>query len=100
MDSQEHDENGKLVIGGTLPSLAQAKILREKDKEGELDEDSIAEILEEDKPNQKEKIVLNDKKVFTYKGDLTPLEFEKKIIKALDFYEKYKNRFKENEGRG
>ena len=99
MDSQEYDENGKLVINGILPSLAQAKLLRKKDGDAELDEDVIAEILEQDKPNQKEKIVLNDKKVFSYKGDLTPLEFERKIIKALDFYEKYKNKFKENEGR-
>lgn len=99
MDSQEYDENGKLVINGILPSLAQAKLLHKKDGDAELDEDVIAEILEQDKPNQKEKIVLNDKKVFSYKGDLTPLEFERKIIKALDFYEKYKNKFKENEGR-
>ena len=98
-DSQEYNDSGKLIIKGTLPSLAQAKTLKKKDHDGELDEDSIAEILDEPKPNQKDKLVIDDKKILSYGKDMTPLEFEKKIIKALQFYEKYKDKIKLNEGR-
>lgn len=92
-------EDGKIIDKGTLPSLSQAKELRKRDKNGELDEDSIAEILDEPKPNQKEKMVLSDDKVLDYGKGMTPLEFEKKLLKALQFYEKYKDKIRLNEDR-
>ncbi len=94
-NSEEIDDTGKVVEKGVLPSLAQAKAFKEKASDGELDEDVIAEMLREPKPNQKDKIVFNDKRLLNYKGTLTPAEFEQKVIKALAFYEKYSKR--ENE---
>lgn len=93
------DENGKEVISGTLPSVPQAKELRELNDAGELDEDKIAEVLGRLKPNQKEKIVLANDGLIAYKQerDLTDSELEKKIMKALQFYDRYLEKKKEKE---
>lgn len=88
-------EGKKIIADGVLPSLSQAKILREEDKEGTLDEAAIADILDEAKPNQREKVVLKNNHILNYGRKMTPAEFEKHILKALDFYEKYKNRVRE-----
>lgn len=95
----ELDENGKEVISGTLPSVPQAKELRELNDAGELDEDKIAEVLGRLKPNQKEKIVLANDGLIAYKQerDLTDSELEKKIMKALQFYDRYLEKKKEKE---
>lgn len=85
----------KVITPGVLPSLAQAKRLRKEDAEGNLDEDVIADILDEAKPNQREKVVLKNNHILNYGRKMTPAEFEKHILKALDFYEKYKNRVRE-----
>lgn len=93
------DENGKEVISGTLPSVPQAKELRALNDAGELDEDKIAEVLGRLKPNQKEKIVLANDGLIAYKQarDLTDSELEKKIMKALQFYDRYLEKKKEKE---
>lgn len=54
-----------------------------------LDEVQISRILGKLKPNQKPKITLKDEKILRYGRNLTPKEFEEKIIKALDYYEKH-----------
>lgn len=93
------DENGKEVISGTLPSVPQAKELRALNDARELDEDKIAEVLGRLKPNQKEKIVLANDGLIAYKQerDLTDSELEKKIMKALQFYDRYLEKKKEKE---
>ncbi len=91
------DDNEKIISNGILPSLSQAKEFKRLYNAGELDEDVIADILEMPKPNQKEKIILNTDKVMKYKGDLTPTQFENKIIKALEFYEKYSSKTNDKE---
>lgn len=95
-DTEIIDDKGKVIEKGVLPSLSQAQEFKRLANAGELDEDVIAEKLGEPKPNQKEKIVLNDKRLLNYKGTLTPREFEQKVIKALAFYEKYSNRTNED----
>ena len=90
-------EGDKVLVEGVLPSLAQAKLLRKEDMEGTLDEERIAEILDEAKPNQKDKIVLKDDNLLRYGSKMTPLEFEKHILKALEFFEKYKNKVRDME---
>lgn len=85
-------EDDRIIAQGVLPSMAQARQLREEDKEGTLDENGIAAILDEVKPNQKEKVVIKSNDILKYAKDRTPLEFEKHILKALDFYEKFKDK--------
>lgn len=95
------DENGKEVFAGTLPSVPQAKELRALDEAGELDEEKITDILGKLKPNQKSKIVIANDGLIAYQRerDLTDAELENKILKALQFYDKYmdKKKIKETE---
>lgn len=88
-DTIDMDENGKEISPGVLPSLAQAKEMRELASNVSLDEVQISGILGKLKPNQKPKITLKDEKILRYGRNLTPKEFEEKIIKALDYYEKH-----------
>lgn len=93
-DTLDIDENGKEISPGVLPSLAQAKEMRSLATNMALDEEQISNILGKLKPNQKPKLTLKDEKILKYGRNLTPKEFEDKILKALDFYEKHmeKNR--------
>ena len=88
-DTIDIDENGKEISPGVLPSLAQAKEMRGLASNVALDEVQISRILGKLKPNQKPKITLKDEKILRYGRNLTPKEFEEKIIKALDYYEKH-----------
>jgi len=95
------DENG---IGnekqaGVSPSLAQAKLMREEAKDNKLDEARITDILDVTKPNQKEKIVIKDEKVMKYAKGLTPLQFQDKILRALDYYDKHMAKEREKDTR-
>lgn len=90
-EGEVRDEDGNIKIPGTLPSLAQAKELHDKKKD--LDEELISKTLAQDKPNQKEKFVIKNVTLLGYKKGMTDNAFEDKIIKALDFYDKYKDRF-------
>lgn len=89
------DDKGMEISAGVLPSLAQAKEMRGLAARSELDEETVQEILGKPKPNQKPKITINSDKVMKYQRDLTPSQFEDKIMKALEFYEKYLERQKD-----
>lgn len=93
-DTLDIDDAGKEISPGVLPSLAQAKEMRSLAANMALDEEQIGSILGKLKPNQKPKLTLKDEKILRYGKNLTPKEFEDKILKALDFYEKHmeKNR--------
>ena len=93
-DTLDIDDAGKEISPGVLPSLAQAKEMQSLAANMALDEEQIGSILGKLKPNQKPKLTLKDEKILRYGKNLTPKEFEDKILKALDFYEKHmeKNR--------
>ena len=93
-DTLDIDDAGKEISPGVLPSLAQAKEMRDLAANMAFDEEQIGSILGKLKPNQKPKLTLKDEKILRYGKNLTPKEFEDKILKALDFYEKHmeKNR--------
>ncbi len=88
-EGEVRDEDGNIKTVGTLPSLAQAKEMKEKRKE--LDEEVIYELLQTDKPNQKEKLIFKSDRLLNYRKqhDITDDALEDRIIKALDFYDKY-----------
>lgn len=70
------------------PSTVQAKKLREESKEGKLTEDRIYEILDEEKPNQKEQIKLNYDKLKKYfPKDYTIQQMKTIIEKLLQKYQ-------------
>lgn len=88
------DDKGMEIAAGVLPSLAQAKEMRALSSGSALDEEKVQEILGKPKPNQKPKITINSDKVMKYQRDLTPSQFEDKIMRALEFYEKYHEKAK------
>lgn len=90
-DGEVRDDDGNITIPGTLPSLAQAIKLRKMAEHGELDEEAIREELKKDKPNQVEKFIIKNENLLSYQrnNNLAANAFEDKIIKALDFYDKY-----------
>ena len=78
------------------PSLAQALKMKEFSKEGRLSEDVILSIMSEEKPNQRE--------VFKFRADrlrkfipasVTPKQTEEYVLKALEYYQRYRERQKQ-----
>ena len=71
------------------PSYAQAKKMRKFLDMGKLSGDSILAIMQEEKPNQKEKIVLREERISKFIPPNIPLKGrEEYIIKALEYYAK------------
>lgn len=73
------------------PSHDQTIRMRKAEQQGNLSEEVISFIMQEEKPNQKEKIVLKSDKVKKLlPKDLAYNEREAYIVKALEFYCKYR----------
>ncbi len=78
------------------PSLAQAIKMKEFSQAGKLNADVILSIMCEKKPNQKEKYVLKAEKLKPYlPQNITPQQTEDYILKALEYYHRYRQRQKE-----
>lgn len=72
---------------GTFPSHAQAIRMKELSREGNLDTDTINEIMGEEKANQKPRIRIPFEPLEKYfHRDTPPKEIEQTILKALDEY--------------
>ena len=80
------------------PSLAQAIKMKDFSREGRLNADVILSIMCEQKPNQKEKISFRTEKLKPYlPKDITPKQTEDYILKALEYYQRYRERMKERD---
>ena len=78
------------------PSLAQAITMKEFSRAGKLSADVILSVMCEQKPNQKEKYVLKAEKLRPYlPQSFTPKQTEDYILKALEYYHRYRQRQKE-----
>jgi ParB family chromosome partitioning protein len=78
------------------PSLAQAIKMKEFSQAGKLNADVILSIMCEQKPNQKEKYVLKADKLKPYlPQNITPRQTEDYILKALEYYHRYRQRQRE-----
>ena len=78
------------------PSHAQTKKMRKLLESGNLSQDSILSIMQEEKPNQKEKITLHADKVSKYIPKSVPIGGrEAYILKALEYYAKARERQQE-----
>ena len=97
--SQEEQEMLFTEIGVTLatPSLSQACRLKRLSGEGKLDEDTIAAIMAEEKPNQREKVNIPMSSIGKYLPDAEPQRVQEFIIKACAFYKKHLQRIREEE---
>ena len=80
------------------PSLAQAIKLRDFSKKGKLSEDVIESIMCEEKPNQREKISFRADRLRQYlPSDMSPRVTEEYVLKALEYYQRYREREKQQE---
>ena len=82
------------------PSHAQTIKMRKFFDEGKLSSDVITSIMQEEKPNQKEKIVIPNKTVEKYIPKSIPAEKRQDYIcKALEHYGKYLQKMRDRESR-
>ena len=82
------------------PSHAQTIRMRRMLESGKLTEESLLAIMQEEKPNQKERLVLRDSRVQKlFPRNLPAEKREEYIIKAMEYYGKYRERLKENKER-
>ena len=72
------------------PSVSQSIKLRELSENGKLDADEIADIMEQEKPNQRKKLNLNESRL----RSVLPKNIEEKkiedfVIKSIEYYSKH-----------
>ena len=82
----------------STPSLAQALKMKEFSQNGRLNADVIFSIMCEQKPNQKEKISFQSKRLKPFiPKNFTAKQAEDYVIKALEYYHRYQLRQKERD---
>ncbi len=80
------------------PSHAQTIKMRKFFSEGKLNADVIASIMQEEKPNQREKIIIPNKAVEKYIPKSVPLEKRQDYVcRALEHYGKYLQKKRDRE---
>ena len=92
-DKEQHQLLDSMELNESTPSLAQAIKMKQFSQEGKLSNDVIESIMEEEKPNQRERIVLHGDRV----RKLIPKEIpvkktEEYIIDALEHYKRVRQR--------
>lgn len=76
---------------GKTPSVQQATKIKQLSKDGALTQTAVMEILVQDKPNQKETVRVDYKKLGGYFNEiLTPSQCEKKVFDSLDSLTKFR----------
>ena len=89
---------GSMEQEDCTPSHAQTVRMRKLLDEGKLTAESIHAILSEEKPNQKERLVLREDRIVNLIPAGIPMaKREDYIIKALTYYAKYRERNREDE---
>ena len=83
------DESG----GEVFPSHAQTRRIREKAAEGEITYENVKAIMDEQKPNQVEKLKIPTEELRSRIGkSMTDEAFIKYLFTAVDYYKKYLER--------
>lgn len=82
------------------PSHAQTIRMRRMFDDGKLTQEAIEAIMQEEKPNQKEKLVIRNKRIW----DLLPKNLERSqtedyIVKAVEHYNKFLRKREQDRGR-
>lgn len=94
-DEQQNHLFDVIQLNESTPSHAQTIRMHKLDKEGNLTNEMIDEIMGEEKSNQIEKIKISSNRIKKYFNSKTSdKEIEDTIIKALDVYQKYIERKK------
>ena len=89
-----------IQLNECTPTHDQTIRMRKLHDSHELSSDKIQEIMTEQKPNQVEKVKITKSRINRFFSSKTSAkEMEDEIIKALEFYQRYKNRKREREAR-
>ena len=74
--------------------------MRKMHDDDTLTDEAIGIIMNEEKPNQIEKFRITKKRIEKFfKPKTSAQEMENEIVKALEFYQRYKNRTKNKDAR-
>ena len=99
-ETEQHNLLNSISYNDATPSLPQAIRLKEFSKAGKLSAEVNEAILGEEKPNQKEKISFKAERLRPYIPSSVPLEkTEDYIIKALEYYQRARERQKREQAR-
>ena len=99
-ETEQHNLLNSISYNDATPSLPQAIRLKEFSKARKLSAEVIEAILGEEKPNQKEKISFKAERLRPYIPSSVPLEkTEDYIIKALEYYQRARERQKREQAR-
>lgn len=97
-EQEQRDLLETISYEDATPSLAQAIKMKEFSKAGKLNADVILSIMCERKPNQAEKISFRTERLKPFlPKNITPKETEDYVLKALEHYQRYRERMKERD---
>ncbi len=97
-EREQQDLLESISYQDATPSLAQAIKMRDFSKKGKLSEDVIESIMCEEKPNQREKFSIRADRIRPYlPSDISPRETEEYVLKALEYYQRYRERQRQQE---
>ena len=97
-EQEQEDLLESISYQDATPSLAQAIKMRQFSKDGKLTEEVIESIMCEEKPNQREKISFRADRLRQFiPASVTPRETEDYVLKALEYYQRYRERQRQQE---
>ena len=97
-EEQQYSLLEAMGYNDATPSLAQTIKMKKFSQEGKLTSDVIESIMEEEKPNQREKPQFKDERITKLIPKNVPKGQESDfVVKALEFYNRHLNRKKEQE---
>ena len=97
-DEQQYTLLEAMEYNDATPSLAQAIKMKKYNQDGKLNSEVIQSIMEEEKPNQKEKPAFRDERITKLIPKTVPRGQETDfVVKALEFYNRHLQRNKAHE---
>ena len=97
-EEQQYTLLEAMEYNDATPSLAQAIKMKKYNQEGKLSEEVISSIMEEEKPNQKEKPAFRDERITKLIPKSVPRGQEADfVVKALEFYNRHLQRQRSQE---
>ena len=97
-EEQQYTLLEAMSYNDATPSLAQAIKMKKFNQDGKLTNEVIQSIMEEEKPNQKEKLAFRDERITKLIPKSVPRGQETDfVVKALEFYNRHLQRNKAHE---
>ena len=99
-DEQQYSLLNAMSYYDATPSLSQATKMKKFSQEGKLSEDVISSIMQEEKPNQRQKPAFSDERINKLIPSTVPKGGENDyVVKALEFYNRHLQKKRSSEAR-